>query len=232
MGVTTSGESPRRRRLAAFTALWGIAATVTWAAETALGGRRPRLHASGAEIVTAFAGSDGSAGSRSPIDAGRWMPDFGGLAVLAAVVVTLAARQAGAGIAARRIVQIAGGLAAALSIAQIVLAVRLAHTTWPGTAHSLYAAVNRLAGVELLVLAGLVVGIAAADLSARWLRWVGIATAPLLAAAGVGCLLLLSGLAALAYAAVPLFLLFVAGTGLALTGGPRPPVSQSPAATA
>lgn len=232
MGVTASGESPRRQRLAAFTAFFGIAATVTWAAETVAGGRRPRLHAPGAEIVTAFAGSDGSGGARSPIDAGQWMPGFGWLAVLAAVVVTLAARQAGAGTAARRIVQIAAGLAAVLAITQIVLAVRLFHTTSPGTAHSLYAAVNRLAGVELLVLAELVVGIVAADLSARWLRLVGIVTAPLLAAAGVGYLFLLSGLAALAYAAVPLFLLFVAGTGLALTGGARPPVSQNPAATA
>jgi hypothetical protein len=82
----------------------------------------------------------------------------------------------------------------------------------PGPAHLLYEGVSRLDGIKMFDLA--VVGVAAVAVGVlpRWLRCAGIA----LAAAIVAYLLLLPGLAFLAYLSGPLLLLFITGTGITL----------------
>jgi hypothetical protein len=106
--------------------------------------------------------------------------------------------------------------AALISLLQFALGMALAATTAPGTAHLLYDAVNRLDGVKMFALAVLAVAGVAAGVLPRWLRHAGIALAIAITASGVAYLLLLPGLASLAYPAGLLLLLFVTGTGITL----------------
>jgi hypothetical protein len=56
----------------------------------------------------------------------------------------------------------------------------------------------------------------ATGLLPRWLRYTALALAAAIAVSGIGYLLLLPGLATLAYVSGPLLLLFVTGVGIVL----------------
>jgi hypothetical protein len=119
-----------------------------------------------------------------------------GLAIIS-IALARAARRSGAATAAW-VTLIAGVAAALIALAQFVLGAVLAVTSAPGTAHLLYAAVNRLDGVKMLALAILAVAAVAAAVLPRWLRYTGIALAIAITASGTAYLLLLQSLANLA----------------------------------
>jgi hypothetical protein len=113
---------------------------------------------------------------------------------------------------------------------QFVLGAVLAGTAAPGTAHLLYAAVNRLDGVKMLALAILGLAGAVSGVLPRWLRYTGIALAITMVASGVPYLLLLQGGAVLAYVSGPVLMLFITGTGIALGTSASDPRRDVPAA--
>ena len=92
----------------------------------------------------------------------------------------------------------------------------LTGTPAPGTAHTLYAAVNRLDGAKMFALAALALAGAAPGVLPRWLRYTAIALAVAIVSSGIPYLLLLQSGAALAYISGPLLLLFITSTGIAL----------------
>ena len=97
-----------------------------------------------------------------------------------------------------------------------MLGAALAAAASPATAHLLYESVNRLDGVKMLALAVLGLAGATSGVLPRWLRYAGITLAIAITCSAVAYLLLLPGLAGLAYVSGPLLLLFVTGTGVAL----------------
>jgi hypothetical protein len=135
-----------------------------------------------------------------------------GLAAAAIVVITLAvARALGDGRAAR-IARAAGLAAAGLSVLQCVIELVFAATSEGG----LIEAVNRLDGVKMVALGVLALAGSTAVALPRWLRALGpaLAVAIFLSAAGYG--LLMPALAPAAYLSLPLLLVWMIGSGLAL----------------
>jgi hypothetical protein len=135
-----------------------------------------------------------------------------GLAAAAIVVITLAvARALGQGLAGR-IARGAGLTAAGLSVVQCAL-----ELTFAGTSNgALIEAVNRLDGVKMVTLGVLALAGSTAIMLPRWLRVIGpvLALAIFVSAAGYG--LLMPALAPAAYVSLPLLLVWMTGSGLAL----------------
>jgi hypothetical protein len=200
-----------RRGLLTVTGVTGIAYALSWIAGLSVGAPSPKLTASGAEIVAALAGHGTAVTTQFALTEG--LPAVG-LAIVS-IALALAARRSGA-IEVARVAAIAGVAAALISLTQFVLGVALAGATAPGTAHLLYQAINRLDGVKMLTLAILALAGAASALLPRWLRYEAIALAIAITGSGVAYLLLLQGPAALAYVSLPLLLVFITGTGIAL----------------
>ena len=201
----------RHRRLLTVTGVTGIAYTLSWIAGLAVAAPSPRLTASGASITAALAGHQAAVVAQFALTEG--LPAVG-LAVISIALARAARRSGAAGHA--RIIVIAGLAAALISLVQFVLGTLLAAAASPAAAHLLYESVNRLDGVKMLALA--VLGLAGASSGAlpRWLRYTGITLAVAITCSAVAYLLLLPGLAGLAYVSGPLLLLFVTGTGVAL----------------
>ena len=208
----------RHRRLLTVTGITGIAYSLSWIAGLAVAAPSPKLTASGASITAALAGHQAAVVLQFGLTEG--LP-AAGLAVIS-IALARAARRSGAAAHAR--IAIVAGLAAALvSLVQFVLGVVLAGTTNPGSAHLLFESVNRLDGVKMLALAILGLAGATSGVLPRWLRYAGIILAIAITSSAVAYLLLLPGLAALAYVSGPLLLLFITGTGIALgTSGGKP----------
>ena len=177
-----------RRRLLTLTGVTGIAFTLSWIAGLAVPAPSPKLTASGAEIIAALAGHGTAVAAQFALTEG--LP-AAGLAIVS-VALARAARRSGAAVAAR-FACIAGVAAAVISLAQFVLGMALAGAAAPGTAHPLYAAVNRLDGAKMFALAALGLAGAASRVLPRWLRYTGIALAFAITASGVAYLLLLQG---------------------------------------
>jgi hypothetical protein len=210
--VSESAVSPaptaRRGGLLAVPAVAGIAYTASWIAGLSIGAPSPGLNASGAEIVTAFAGHESVTAANFILTEG--LP-AAGLAVISFYLARAARRSAAATAAG-----IAGLLAAAISLTQCLLGLALAGSARPGTAHLLYEAVNRLDGVKMFALAALALAGVASRLLPRWLAYVGVALAVSIVGSGIAYLLLIQGLAVLAYVSGVLLLLFVTATGVVL----------------
>jgi hypothetical protein len=201
----------RHRRLLTVTGVTGIAYTLSWIAGLAVAAPSPTLTASGASITAALAGHQAAVVLQFGLTEG--LP-AAGLAIISIALARAARRSGAAGHA--RIIVIAGLAAALISLVQFVLGVVLAAATDPGAAHLLYEAVNRLDGVKMLALAILGLAGATSGVLPRWLRYAGITLAIAITSSAVAYLLLLPGLAGLAYVSGPLLLLFITGTGLAL----------------
>ena len=207
----TAAPAAPRRRLLTVTGVTGIAFTLSWIAGLAVAAPSPKLTASGAEIIAALAGHGTAVATQFALTEG--LP-AAGLAIVS-VALARAELRSGAAVAAR-FACIAGVAAAVISLAQFVLGTVLAGTSAPGTAHTLYEAVNRLDGAKMLALAVLGLAGAASRVLPRWLRYTGIALATAITASGVAYLLLLQSLAILAVPAGVLLLVFITGTGITL----------------
>jgi hypothetical protein len=150
-----------------------------------------------------------------------------GVAAVALVVVMLAVGRAvharnAAGFG--RVAMLAGIGAAVISLIQCGLGQWLAGWVVPhhdaNLAGTIFTVINRMDGVKMLILAAMAVAGAGLSLRARvlprWLGFVGVLLAVALVASGIGYLLLLSPLAQAAFASLPLLLVWVTGTGVAL----------------
>jgi hypothetical protein len=207
----TAPRDARHRRLLTVTGVTGIAYTVSWIAGLAVAAPSPKLTASGASITAALAGHQAAVVAQFALTEG--LP-AAGLAVISIALARAARRSGAAGHA--RVVLVAGLAAALISLAQFVLGAILAAAASPAAAHLLYESVNRLDGVKMLALAVLGLAGATSGVLPRWLRYAGITLAVAITCSAVAYLLLLPGLASLAYVSGPLLLLFVTGTGVVL----------------
>jgi hypothetical protein len=201
----------RHRRLRTVTGVAGIAYTLSWVAGLAVAAPSPKLTASGASITAALAGHQGAVVAQFALTEG--LPAAG--LVVISIALARAARRSGA-VWHARVAVVAGLAAAVVSLTQFVLGTVLAAAASPAAAHLLYESVNRLDGVKMLMLAVLGLAGATSGVLPRWLRYTGITLAIAITCSGVAYLLLLPGLAGLAYVSGPLLLLFVTGTGVAL----------------
>jgi hypothetical protein len=200
-----------RRGLLTVAGVAGVGYALSWIAGLSVPAPSPKLTAPGAEIAAALAGHGTAVATQFALTEG--LP-AAGLAIIS-IALAQAARRSGAATAAW-VTLIAGVAAVLISLAQFVLGAMLAVTSAPGTAHLLYAAVNRLDGVKMLALAILAVAAVASAVLPRWLRYTGIALAIAITASGAAYLLLLQSLANLAIPAGVLLLVFITGTGITL----------------
>ena len=149
-----------------------------------------------------------------------------GVAALALVFVLVAvARAAGhaGAVAPSRIILGAGVAACLVSVAEGVLGVLLV-TSLASPAHvsragEVFDAINRLDGVKMVLLAAVITTatLARRELGLpRWLSAAGVMASLALVASGVGYLALDGALASAAFVSLPLLLIWVSGTGVAL----------------
>jgi hypothetical protein len=204
-----TASADRRHRLLTVPGAIGIGFTLSWAAGLAIPAPSPKFSASGAQIVSAFAG-------HGPALAAQYALTEGLPAAGIAVVAVALARVIGS-----RLVMVAGVTAAVISVLQFCLGLWLSATSSPATAHVLFQLVNRMDGGKMLVLAVLGAAAAASALLPRWLRYAGGALAVAIAASGVVYLLLVQSLWLLAGPALLLLLVFITGAGIWLGGTAR-----------
>jgi hypothetical protein len=131
------------------------------------------------------------------------------------------------------VVRATGLVAAGLAFVQCALGIYLTVSLVPAgdaeSAETVFAAINRVDGVKMFVLAamaigGFVFGRRTGRLPA-WLGYVALALAVAIVASGIGYLLLIDSFAMAAYVSLPLLLVWVTGAGLALRSSAPAPVS-------
>ncbi|MEV6073066.1 hypothetical protein AB0L82_41540 [Nocardia sp. NPDC052001] len=199
----------RHHVLTSLPAVVGIAYSGSWIAGLAVGAPAPVFADSGSDIVRELSGHSTAFTTQFLLTEG--LPAIG----LAVVSVALA-RSARSPLVAR-LAAVSGVAAAVISFTQFLLGVALAGTGSPDTAHLLFELVSRFDGVKMFLLAGLGVAAVLSGLLPRWLRYTAIAMAVAIAASGIGYLFLIQSLATLAYVSGPLLLVFITGTGVALS---------------
>jgi hypothetical protein len=219
--TAAASHSNRRSRRSQITApaLAGIAYAAAWVTGLAVWPSNLDVAASGAKVMSAYTGHQGVAMTQNLLVEGA-----AGIA-LAAVAVALAraAGRRGAG-RAGRVVVLAGGTAAIVSLIQCALGLWLVGRAVPNgetaRAGSLFHVINRMDGAKMLVLATMALAgavvVRRTDLLPRWLRYNAALLAVSLTASGVGYLLLDNALAQAAAVSLPLLLIWVAATGVTL----------------
>ena len=202
--AATSTASPRRLGLL----VAAVGYSVAWILGLMVPVPAVDIDASAQTVLGSVVGHEGAVGLRALLVHG-----LAGVA-LATVAVALA-RATGA-----RSVLLAGAVAAGLSLVQFVLELVLTGPAGSGAVPSLVDAVNRIDGVKMFALAALALAGAAAirrfAVAPRWLGGVGYVLAVALVASGVGYALLIPALGQAAYVSLPLLLIWVTGTGVAL----------------
>jgi hypothetical protein len=186
----------------------GITYLVAWVAGLAVWPTNPSVAATGPQVLAGLAGHTGVAIASYVATQG-----VAGLA-LAVVVRTLRVPAA----------RFTGYAAVAVSLVQCGLGVHLAAAIAPAhhaaAAHTVFALLNRLDGVKMLLLAATALLTAATALRVReagWVDWAGLAMAGAIAVSGVGYLLLSTALAPVAYVSGVLLLVWVTATALRRT---------------
>lgn len=197
----------------------GVAYLAAWAAGLAVWPVNLALNATAAQVAASYRAHPAEAAAQYLLTEGLAGVLLG--VVLACVLLPqlrgrMAARPAGAAVL--------GTIAVATSLAQCIIGLLL---TAAATSHDiarcgeLSALVTRLDGVKMLAIAGAAAGIAAARTPSPLLPgWLRAATLPLglaLIASGYAYLTLSSTLAWTAYISGPLLLVWVTGTGIAIT---------------
>lgn len=217
---------PWRRAITAWPALAGIGYVAAWLAGLSIFSSSTTVNSAGTQVVAGYTGHQAVATAQFALTEG-----------LAAVCLALVAAAIGrAGVATgtgraraatrvgwARVVAVAGGAAAVISLAQCAMGVYLLNWAVPAghatTAGTLNEAITRIDGVKMLLLAGM--GLAGARLARqgllpRWLGYAGAGLAVAITVSGLGYLMLVNGLAAAAWASLPLLVVWVAGAGIAL----------------
>ena len=220
--VATTPPAPTRSGPCAVITVPAAAAfafTATWLAGLAVWPTNPSVNSSAAKVVSAYAGHQAIAATQYLL--------VEGLAAIALAVVLIALGRAAAPRGADRlghVTVLAGIGAVTVSLVECVLGLWLATAAVPagdtGRAGTLFNLINRLDGTKMLAFAMMAIaGVALTHRDGPLPRWLGY-TAALLAMAmtvsGIGYLLLNNTLATAAAASLPLLLIWVGGTGLAL----------------
>jgi hypothetical protein len=200
-------------------AVAGVGYVVAWLTGLAVWMSNVDVSATGSEVLAAYRGHQAAAQVQYVL--------VEGLAAIALAVVVLCLGRAALGRASAplaMVVIIAGTGAAAVSLVQCVLGLHLAGSVVASAnasrAGSLLQLIDRLDGVKMILLA--LVALVTAVLVRRvrmlptWLGWTALALAAALIVSGLGYLLLNSGLAVAADASLPLLLLWICATGIAL----------------
>jgi hypothetical protein len=192
---------------------------VAWVTGLAVWPSNLDVAASGAKVVSAYTGHQRVAVTQYLL--------VEGLAAIALAVVVIAlgraARQHGAG-RLGSVVALAGVGAVTVSLVECALGLLLAAAAVPdgetNRAGTLFHLINRLDGAKMLALAAMALAAAGlarrSGLSPRWLGYVAALLAAAMTASGVGYLLLNNTLALAAAVSLPLLLVWVAATGVAL----------------
>lgn len=209
----------RRRGLLTAPAAAGIAFVVAWVMGLAVWPSNLDVDASGANVVSAYTDHQGVAVTQYLL--------VEGLAAIALAVVVIALGRAAARHGAGRlgsVVVVAGIGAVTVSLVECALGLLLAGAAVPdgetGRAGTLFQLINRMDGAKMLALAAMALaGVALARRGGPLPRWLGYVAAPLAAAmiaSGVGYLLLSNTLTQAAAVSLPLLLIWVVGTGVAV----------------
>jgi hypothetical protein len=192
----------------------GVSYVAAWIAGLAAWPVNLALNADGAQVAAAYRAHPAEAAVQYLLVEGLAGVLLG--IVLAGVVRASAGRVGGraAGPA------VLGAIAVLTSLTQCVIGLLVTAAAVGGRTAScgpLSDLVNRLDGVKMLALAAAALWLAAWPVLPRWLRGVAVALGLALVASGYGYLTLSSALGWAAYVSGPLLLLWVAGTGIALT---------------
>ncbi|WP_327114314.1 hypothetical protein OHB12_34095 [Nocardia sp. NBC_01730] len=206
--TTIPAERTPAGALRTIPAVIGIGYALSWAIALSIPVPNPGFDESGSSLVAKISGHVAA------MDLNYLFSE--GVPALGLVIVPLWLARAAGWSRAGRITAIAGAVAAAISLVQFVVGVALAGATSPDTARLLFESLNRLDGAKMFVLAVMGVAGVMAGALPRWLRFTGIAMAVAIAGSGIGYLLLISGMATLAYVSLPLLIVFVTGSGIIL----------------
>jgi hypothetical protein len=207
---------------------WTVAAAVgysaAWIAGLMIFSASTDVRSTGAQIVAGYHGHTGLGTAQFVLTEG--------VASLCLAVVAWAVGD--------RVVRATGLTAAGLAFVQCGLGIYLTVSLVPAgradAAETVLAAINRVDGVKMFVLAAMALGgFAFGRRTGRlpaWLGPVAIALAAAIIVSGVGYALLIGPLATAAYASLPLLLLWVTGAGLLLRPAPARPARPVPAPVA
>jgi hypothetical protein len=205
-------------------AVMGILYSVAWLVGLAIWPANLDVTASGAAVIASYAGHRSLAMVQCAL--------VEGVAAVALAGVVLAQGRAAhhRGADTLRRAAVGSGLCAStLSLAQCALGLMLAGWVVPAgdaiRAGVIFALINRIDGVKMLVLAAMALaGVGLTRPAGELPRWLGIAGAVLavaLIASGIGYLLLNNTLALAAALSLPLLLIWVSGTGITLARSRR-----------
>lgn len=197
----------------------GIGYSVSWVLSLVVGAPMPSVAASGDQIVAAYAGHDWPTIVSLVLQEG--IP-----AVALAAVVLLVARAASRAGARRAGLAVAvfGVTAAAVSLAELVMAAWLLYgpvaSGHAATAGTLWSAIQRIDGAKMFVLAAMAVALAVLSLTSavlpRWLARLALLLAACLVISGLGFVLLTNALSDAVFVSGVLLLVVVTATGVTL----------------
>lgn len=207
-------------------AVAGIGYTVAWVVSQFVGAPMPSVTASGGQVVAAFAGHDWPSIANLVLSEGI-------AAVALAAVVLLVARAASRAGARRAGLAVAmfGVVAAATSLAELVMAAWLQYgpvtSGQAETAGTLWSALQRIDGVKMFVLAAMAVAVAVLALTSavlpRWLALLALLLAVALGLSGLGYVLLDNALSDAVLVSAALLLAVVTATGVTLRSSRQRP---------
>lgn len=198
----------------------GVGYSLSWVVGLLVFSSSTDVRSSGTQILRSYAGHQGAVALQYVLTEG--LP----AAFLAVVTWTLAQAISERAIRSRRLV-LAGGLAAAtVSLVQLALGLWLSFgivsSRDAGAAGAVSDSINRLDGAKMLLIAALAVGAASAVRRGyvalpNWLGQVAAGLAVTITLSAIGYLALNNTFAAAAWVSLPCLLVFVTGTGIALS---------------
>jgi hypothetical protein len=218
-----SGALRVRRAPHPLTLVSSIGYSLSWVVGLLVFSSSTEVRSSGTQILRAYTGHQDAVALQYVLTEG--LP----AGFLAVVTWSLARAIRERATLARRLVLTGGLAAAAVSLVQLVLglwlSLGLVRSRDAGTAGTAFRTLNRLDGVKMLLIAGLAVGAARAIRRGyvalpNWLARVAAALAVTITLSAIGYLALNDTFAMAAWVSLPCLLVFVTGTGIALSGAP------------
>ncbi|MGI8677165.1 MAG: hypothetical protein ACR2LX_00470 [Jatrophihabitans sp.] len=198
----------------------GIAYSLSWVVGLFVFSSSTEVRSSGTQVLRSYTGHQGAVALQYVLTEG--LP-----AVLLAAVACLLAQAISERATTKRRLVLAGGLAAAtVSLVQLALGLWLSvgviSDRDAGAAGAIFRSINRLDGVKMLLIA--VVALVATRAIRRrdvhlpnWLAQVAAALAATITVSAIGYLALDNTFAVAAWVSLPCLLIFVTGTGIALS---------------
>jgi hypothetical protein len=205
--LAPSTSARRFHSLLTVTGAIGTGYALSWIAGLSMPAPNPALNASGAAIVTAFAGHQSAGAVNFALTEG--------LPAVGIAVVSLALARAAGGTRGQ-VLRAAGVVATLISVAELALGLVLVRTTGAGAAHLLWDTIDRIDGVKMLAFAVLGAAAYGSAVLPRWLRYTGAALAVTMIASGMVYLLLAQSLMTAAGPALLFLLVLITGAGITL----------------